>query len=193
MHRKGRYWPGVALVLVGVMVCVGCCRRRPGANDAAQGSAVAEQQAEPPDEPAVSAPKPEETTAAAESADEKGPDDEASDPEPQPPGGPERLTEERFIDMSVKIRVWQNAIADTPEGRQKLDELVLALLDSEGLTRADLAAFGETLGEEDVQRIDEEIDERVAELGGRRFQVEPRPTEGSKIIEDDADADGSDD
>jgi hypothetical protein len=82
--------------------------------------------------------------------------------------------------------VWQNAIANTPTGQRKLEELVRQLLDSEGLKRSDLAAFGETLSEDELERIDEEIDRRVAELGGRRFKVEARPTPGSRVLEQDA-------
>ncbi|MGD8237712.1 MAG: hypothetical protein PVH68_04130 [Armatimonadota bacterium] len=188
MQPKGGYGLPAALVLVGIVSCVGGCRGRPQGNDAAAETAVVERSADSPDEPTAAAPGPGETTAADASGDGNGRDADAADPDKPAEGEP--LTEERFVDIAVKIRVWQKAIADTPEGERKLKELVQALLDSEGLTRADLVAFGETLSEADLARIDEEIDERVAELGGQRFQVEPLPTEGSKVIEDDADADG---
>jgi len=95
------------------------------------------------------------------------------------------LTEERFVEIAAKIRVWQRAIANTPEGQHRLEELVLALLESEGLTRADLAAFGRGLNEEDAERLDDKVEQRVAEIGHRRFRVRARETDGSRVLKQD--------
>jgi hypothetical protein len=201
MRRTRQYWLWGALGVAAVAACVAVslmrsrAHQRPGDTAAApleqrphalptpDASAPqvdrAQDEQEAGEDPRAVAPSPDETAG----NDENHTETHGSDPEP---AGRELLTEEQFIELAVKIRVWQNAIADTPEGQRRFEQLVRQLLDSKGLTPADLRAFGETLDEDDADRLDQEIERGVAELNQERYTVQPKPTKGTDVLEQDA-------